>query len=103
MQAVSGKPVLRIDRRKLCLVGVRILSKYPVARESQKFPPKKSPWVAFVLEHREMARYVYLCAVRLAARNSYDPGYATIVRFTDGIGPLKAAYGIFIIFEGRDV
>jgi hypothetical protein len=38
---------------------------------------------------------VYLCAVRLPARNLTDPGYATIVKFTDGIGPLKPTYGIW--------
>jgi len=27
--------------------------------------------------------------------NWNDPGYATIVRLTDGIGPLKPAYGIW--------
>ncbi len=37
---------------------------------------------------------MYHCAVRLPARNFSDPGYAIIVRLTDGIGPLKAAYGI---------
>src|SRR5258708_25059175 len=39
--------------------------------------------------------YVYLCAVRLPALNSTDPGYAIIVRLTDGIGPLKPAYGMW--------
>jgi len=38
---------------------------------------------------------VYLCAVRLPARKCSDPGYAIIVRFTDGIGPLKPAYGMW--------
>src|ERR1700730_7023322 len=38
---------------------------------------------------------MYRCAARLPARNAYDPGYATIVRLTDGIGPLKPAYGIW--------
>jgi hypothetical protein len=31
----------------------------------------------------------------LAARKRADPGYAIIVLFTDGIGPLKAAYGMW--------
>jgi hypothetical protein len=39
--------------------------------------------------------YVYLCGVRLPALNSTDPGYAIIVRLTDGIGPLKPAYGMW--------
>ncbi len=38
---------------------------------------------------------MYLCAVRLPARNWNDPGYAIIVRLTDGIGPLKPAYGMW--------
>ena len=38
---------------------------------------------------------MYLCAVRLPARNAKDPGYAIIVRLTDGIGPLKPAYGMW--------
>ena len=39
--------------------------------------------------------YVYLCAVRLPARKCSVLGYAIIVRFTDGIGPLKATYGMW--------
>src|SRR5712672_4194102 len=42
-----------------------------------------------------LGEYEYLCAVLLPARNCMDPGYATIVRLTDGIGPLKPAYGIW--------
>ena len=38
---------------------------------------------------------MYLCAVRLPARKCTVPGYATIVRLTDGIGPLKPAYGMW--------
>jgi hypothetical protein len=38
---------------------------------------------------------VYRCAVRLAARKRNVPGYATIVKLTDGMGPLKPAYGIW--------
>jgi len=29
----------------------------------------------------------------LPARKCADPGYATMVRLTEGIGPLKPAYG----------
>jgi hypothetical protein len=42
-----------------------------------------------------LAEYGYRCGVRFPARKRNDPGYATIVRLTDGIGPLKAAYGMW--------
>ena len=48
-----------------------------------------------------MGEYVYRCAVRLPARNSSDPGYAIIVRLTDGIGPLKPAYGMWQKAQAR--
>ena len=36
---------------------------------------------------------MYRGGFRLPARKRSVPGYATIVRLTDGIGPLKPAYG----------
>src|SRR5712671_6169363 len=42
-----------------------------------------------------LGEYEYLWAVLLPARYCIDPGYATIVKLTDGIGPLKPAYGIW--------
>src|SRR6266481_7683547 len=42
-----------------------------------------------------LGEYEYLCAFLLPALNCMDPGYATIVRLTDGIGPLKPVYGMW--------
>src|ERR1700740_3234183 len=47
MQASSGFPISTGLRGGPCACSESgDLSKYPVARESQKFPPKKRPWVA---------------------------------------------------------
>src|SRR5260370_40339607 len=95
MQAVSGKPISRGSTGGCCAWSATgFLSKYPVARESQKFPPKKAPCVALRWSTGKNGAYVYLCAVTLPARKRSVPGYAIIVRFTDGIGPLKATYGM---------
>ena len=92
---------LGIDRRMLCLLGVGTLQQESVARESQKFPPKNRPCVSLNWSTGNRGEYVYRCAVRLPARNSSDPGYAIIVRLTDGIGPLKPAYGIWQEAQAR--
>src|ERR1700731_1208193 len=94
MQAVSGKPISPVSTGGCCACSESALcSLNPVARASQKFPPMNAPSVVLNSSTGKSGEYVYRCAVRLSARNSNDPGYATIVRLTDGIGPLKPAYG----------
>jgi type II secretory pathway component PulF len=44
------------------------VNKYPVARESQKFPPKNRPCVSLSWSTGNQGAYVYRCAVRLPAR-----------------------------------
>src|SRR6266850_162357 len=47
MQAVSGNACSCVSTGGCCACSASGLpSKYPVARESQKFPPKKRPWVS---------------------------------------------------------
>src|ERR1700676_5450831 len=47
MQAVSGLAISLGSTGGNCDCSPSgVLVKYPVARESQKFPPKKRPWVA---------------------------------------------------------
>src|SRR6266481_7636687 len=96
MQAVSAKPISSGSTGGPCACSASgACSFIPVARPSQKFPPKNRPCVLSKLSTGNVCEYVYRCAVRLAARSRNDPGYATIVRLTDGIGPLKAAYGMW--------
>src|SRR5207302_1170822 len=91
MQAVSGLPCSRGSTGGCWACSASALcSKYPVERPSQKFPPKNSCCVSLNWRTGNLGEYVYRCAVRLPARKRNDPGYATIVRFTDGIGPLNA-------------
>src|SRR6266478_1435313 len=96
MQAVSGLPISWVSTGGCCACSASaFLSRYPVARESQKLPPKKAPSTWLYCSTGKNGAYVYLCAVRLPARKCSVPGYAIIVRFTDGIGPLKATYGMW--------
>src|SRR5919109_1131513 len=96
MHAVSGKPISWVSTGGCCACSESALcSKYPVARASQKFPPKNRPCTSLNWSTGNLGEYVYRCAVRLPARCPADPGYAIIVRLTDGIGPLKAAYGMW--------
>ena len=96
MQAVSGLPISWVSTGGCCACSASaFLSRYPVARESQKLPPKKAFCTALYCSTGKNGAYVYLCAVRLPARKCSVPGYAIIVRFTDGIGPLKATYGMW--------
>src|ERR1700730_1559880 len=96
MHAMSGKPISWVSTGGCCACSASALcSKYPVERESQKFPPKNRPCVSLNWRTGKYGEYVYRCAVRLPARKWNDPGNATIVRLTDGIGPLKPAYGIW--------
>src|SRR5712691_10198033 len=75
MQAVSGNACSCVSTGGCCACTASGLpSKYPVARESQKFPPKKSPCVSFYLRIGKKGAYVYLCAVRLPALNSLFTG-----------------------------
>src|SRR4030088_355625 len=90
VHAVSGKPISWVSTGGCCACSASgFCNKNPVARESQKFPPKKSCWVSLNWSTGDQGAYVYRCAVRLPARNRNDPGYAIIVALTDGIGPLK--------------
>src|SRR6266481_1000751 len=96
MQAVSGNACSCVSTGGCCACSASAFcNKYPVARESQKFPPKNRPTVALYWRTGYQGEYVYRGAVRLPARNAKDPGYAIIVRLTDGIGPLKATYGMW--------
>src|ERR1700756_3529859 len=96
MQAVSGLAISSGSTGGNCACSASgFLSKYPVARESQKFPPKKRPCSSLNWSTGKNGAYGYLCADRLPARKWAVPGYAIIVRLTDGIGPLKATYGMW--------
>src|SRR6266404_2492721 len=96
MQAVSGRPISRGSTGGCWACSESALcSKYPVARASQKFPPKNNPCTSLNWRTGNLGEYVYRCAVRFPARKRNDPGYAIIVRLTDGIGPLKATYGMW--------
>src|SRR3984893_9576894 len=96
MQAVSGKPISPVSTGGCCACSASgLCSLYPVARESQKFPPKNRPCTGLYSSTGKSGEYGYRCAVRLLARLRADPGYATMVRLTDGIGPLKPAYGMW--------
>src|SRR6266403_2245430 len=96
MQAVSGLAISRGSTGGCWACSASALcSKYPVERPSQKFPPKNAPCVSLYSRTGNLGEYVYRCAVRLPALKRNDPGYATVVRLTDGIGPLKPAYGMW--------
>src|SRR6266481_694292 len=96
MQAVSGNACSCVSTGGCCACSASAFcNKYPVARESQKFPPKNRPTVALYWRTGYQGEYVYRGAVRLPALNAKDPGYAIIVRLTDGIGPLKPTYGMW--------
>jgi len=58
---------LSVDGRVLRLLGVGFCNRYPVARESQKFPPKNRAWVSLNWSTGNQGEYVYRCAVRLPA------------------------------------
>src|SRR5882762_7010706 len=96
MQAVSGLPISWVSTGGCCACSASaFLSRYPVARESQKLPPKKAFCTWLNCKTGKNGAYGYRCAVRLPARKCAVPGYATIVRFTDEIGPLQATYGMW--------
>src|SRR5260370_5770171 len=93
-QAVSGRPISCVSTGGPCACSASgILSLYPVARESQKFPPKNRPCTWLYWSTGKNGEYGCRCAVRLPAREWTVPGNATIVRLTEGIGPLKPVYG----------
>jgi len=87
----------RIDRRALCLFGVGSLQLHSGRTpHPRKFSAEEQLLCRVEVEHGgRCVSTCTACAVRLAARSRNDPGYATIVRLTDGIGPLKAAYGMW--------
>src|SRR6516165_3181595 len=96
MQAVSAKPISSGSTGGPCACSASgACSFIPVARPSQKFPPKNSCCVLSKLSTGNVCEYVYRCGVRLAARSRNDPTYAAVVKFSDGIGPPKAAYGMW--------
>src|SRR5258708_33466709 len=98
----SGRAISRGSTGGCCDCSASgFCTKYPVARESQKFPPKNRFCVVLRSRTGNQGAYVYRCAVRLAARNAIDDGYATIVRLTDGIGPLKPAYRMWQNAQAR--
>src|SRR6059058_4795825 len=67
--AVSGKPISCVSTGGCCACSAsEFLSKYPVERESQKFPPKKRPCTWLYWSTGKNGEYVYRCAVRLPAR-----------------------------------
>src|ERR1700758_783545 len=94
-QAVSGKPISWVSTGGPCACSASgFRSLYPVARESQKFPPKNRPCAWLYWSTGKNGAYGCRCATRLPARKWADPGYATMVRFTEEIGPLKPRYGM---------
>src|ERR1700687_2217751 len=96
IHAASGNACSWVSTGGCCACSASALcSKYPVERASQKFPPVNNPTDWVKLNTGNLGEYVYRCATRLPARYGSDPGYATIVRLTDGIGPLKPAYGMW--------
>src|SRR5258705_13600828 len=96
MHAESGNPCSWVSTGGPCACCASgLCSRNPVARPSQKFPPKNNCWTSLYWKTGKRGEYVYRCGVRLPARKWKDPGYAVIVRLTDGIGPLKPAYGIW--------
>src|SRR3982074_542485 len=104
MHAVSGKPISWVSTGGCCACSASgLCSKKPVERASQKFPPKNRPCVALYWSTGNLGEYVYRCAVRLPARKRSVPGDATIVRLTDGIGPLKPAYGMWQKAQGSSL
>src|SRR5260370_10289214 len=104
MHAVSGRAWSWVSTGGCCACSASgFCNKYPVARESQKFPPKNRPAIALYWRTGYQGEYVYRGAARLPARNAKDPGYAIIVRLTDGIGPLKATYGMWQNAQARSL
>src|ERR1700737_330061 len=69
MQAVSGKFISPGSTGGPCACSASgVCSFIPVARPSQKFPPKNSCCVVLKFSTGYECEYVYRCAVRLAAR-----------------------------------
>src|SRR6202165_56067 len=67
--AVSGKPISWVSTGGCCACWASgFLNKYPVERESQKFPPKKSPCAWLYWSTGKNGEYVYRGATRLPAR-----------------------------------
>src|SRR6266851_8288371 len=64
-QAVSGKPISRVSTGGLCACSASgILSLYPVARESKKFPPKNRPCSWLYWSTGKNGEYGCRCAAR---------------------------------------
>src|SRR5713101_3046056 len=69
MHAVSGNPISCVSTGGCCACSASgFCSKYPVERESQKFPPKNRPCVSLSWNTGNQGAYEYRCAVRLPAR-----------------------------------
>src|SRR3984893_5397955 len=69
MQAMSGSPISSGQTGGPCACSASgVCSFNPVARPSQKFPPKNSCCVVLKFSTGNECEYVYRCAVRLAAR-----------------------------------
>src|SRR6266404_6156178 len=68
MQAVSGKPCSKGSTGGPCACSASgVCSFIPVARPSQKFPPKNRPCTELKLSTGNVCEYGYRIAVRLAA------------------------------------
>ena len=78
----------------LRLLGIGLLQNVAGRARIPEVAAEEEAWVALKWSTGKYGEYVYLCAVRLPARKCTVPGYATIVRLTDGIGPLKPTYGM---------
>src|ERR1700745_3141223 len=68
MQAMSGLPISPGSTGGPCACSASgLCSNIPVARPSQKFPPKNSCCVVLYLSTGNVFEYVYRCAVSLLA------------------------------------
>src|SRR5258708_1712035 len=98
----SGRAISRGSTGGCCDCSASgFATKNPVARESQKFPPKNRFCVGLRSRTGNQGAYVYRCGFLLPARNAIDPGYAIIVRLTEGIGGPKPAYGMWQNAQAR--
>ena len=82
-----------IDRRPLRLFSVGNSQLISGRTRIPEVSAKNRPCAWLYWSTGKNGEYGCRCAVRLPARKRAVPGYAIIVRLTEGIGPLKPAYG----------
>jgi len=88
---MSVLPIFEYRRGTCACSASGFLRKIRSRAESQSFHQRKYPVLALNWRLGKNGAYVSRCAVPLAGPKCEPfPGYAIIVRFTDGIGPLKA-------------